>query len=197
MVPSGYNYLHPCYSEIQTRSLDVITLHDFREVQFFLTHFRILDYLLHLFQYFMTSVKGYLETNWGWYSSTCRHLRNEKDSKPYIPGFIIVVLALFSYWHSDLPAEDKFLGSSELFIVTFKDYCHSQYRKNLAEVSSQAIFLQSHILGFVQFKRTQLIVHSNFVRLIDFRSAILWLDISLLVRWNIYHRAVIRSFVHL
>jgi len=80
------------------------------------------------------SLKGYLETNWGWYSSTCRHLRNEQDSKPYTPGFIIVVLALFSYWHSDLPAEETCPVSSDLFIFNFKDYCHSQYRKNPAKI---------------------------------------------------------------
>ena len=140
MAPSCYNYLHPCLREIQTRNLDIITFHD----NFFLRTFGILDYLPILFQYFLMLLKGYLEPNWGWYSSTCRN-RNEQDSKPYTPGFIIVVLALFSYWHSDLYVEDKCPASSDLFIFTFKEYCHSRYRKNPANLALLAICFHAHL----------------------------------------------------
>jgi hypothetical protein len=60
----------------------------------------------------MLSLKVYLETNWGWYSSAYRNLRNQQDSKPYIPGFVIDVLALFIYKHFDLIAEDGCPASS-------------------------------------------------------------------------------------
>jgi len=111
-------------------------------------HFRILDHLPYLFQYFMMSLKGYLETNWRWYRNTCRNLLNEQDSKSYTPGFIFVVLVLYNFWHSDL----SFWMMSSRCVLILYIYFIIQFRQHniKVKVTATCFDLRSHLQAYLR-----------------------------------------------